>query len=332
MSEQQKRWLKRIGWGLFLFICVFPCAACAVARLPIVREYQANRLDYILGEVEPVFLAGDHLSPFLSPDGKWFFVVKHPARADGTWEAGMMDIETYNIYTLNNLSGAGAVWIDSAHFMIGPMMVRVPEMIMWQVQRRSTDPQIDSLDILAEANYLVALEGYTARGSLLVSTNPNLPYTVSVSWIGKDLAKNLAGIPHTIVPESEWDPLRDRSNTRLYSPDGKYFVSGGEYSPEEDTYHPQRPDQWKSMKHPSSIIFDAQTEKMVAMARKEGWGTTVLGWAADSSGVYLQFLPLGGDTGGFPAGSPTYKLLVPGQQPSGKTPTFVDSIQSGGPE
>ncbi len=41
------------------------------------------------------------------------------------------------------------------------------------------------------------------------------------------------------------------------------------------------------------------------MAGKKGWLVDILGWVPDSSGVYLQFGPLGGGYGFAPAGFPT---------------------------
>jgi hypothetical protein len=342
MSTPQKRWL--MGGGLLfflLFICALPSAICIylVKQLPLTSEERAqarlddaNRLDYVLGEVEPVLLAGDDWSfPNLSPDGKWLAVTK-PVRRDGSREWGIMDMETYHIYPLDISGPSGdAIWVDNHHFRPLPVMVRVPEMNTWPIERRHATSDTNILDIFAGASHVLVLEELPGLYELhppryeVVSTDPNWPYYIDIEAENEEaLAAQLADIPYTIVPESVWLPSASGANVRLYSLDGKYFVSGGEYSAEEDTYHPQSPDIAKSMIHPSSIIFDAQTEQVVAMVDKSGWRAKVLGWASDSSGVYLQFLPRGGDYGFAPAGFPTYKLLAPGQKPRDIKPIVVE--------
>jgi hypothetical protein len=139
-----------------------------------------------------------------------------------------------------------------------------------------------------------------------------------VRWQGEELDQHLAGLPHRIIPAELWRPYRDESTTRLYSPDGRYFISGGDYSAEEKIFYPQPAGAWRAMQHPNSLIFETKTGKMVAAARKYGWGSVVLGWAPDSSGVYLQFIPLRWAFGERPTSFPTYKLLTPGQNPGQK--------------
>jgi hypothetical protein len=121
MTEQHKRWLKWVGWGLLLLVCISPCISCAINQLPFMRRYYANRLDYVLGQVEPVALAGEDFgSPFLSPDGKWLAWVNTRydinTRNDNKYIIGMMDTETYQIHSLDSSVGS-AIWIDNHHFM-----------------------------------------------------------------------------------------------------------------------------------------------------------------------------------------------------------------------
>lgn len=278
-------------------------------QLPPVRRYQANRLDYVVGEVEPVFLVGEGWhSPVLSPDGTWLAVVRSGWFGTNP-ELRVTQTRTGEYHTLPLAAEASPRWIDQAHLLAGSTMVHLPDMRTWQVKRQSAGA--DALALFTGAASIVALDGRLAAGSLLISTDPRLPYVLPVSWQGQELNRRLARLPHRIIPEKLWQPYRDESSARLYSPDGRYFVSGGDYSPEEKLFYPQPAG--LSMQHPNSIIFDAQTEEMVAVARKYGWGTVVLGWAPDSSGVYLQFIPLRWEFGERPAGQPTYKLLAPGR-------------------
>lgn len=307
---------KRVGCLLLLLICVSPCLPFLFRQLPPVRHHEINRLDYVVGEVEPVFLAGDGWSsPVLSPDGKWLAVIKS-GWLQGKGELGVMDTESYELYSLPVSETASPRWIDQTHLLVGSTMIRLPDMASWQVQRRPLGT--DALAFLGRATSIVALDGRLAAGSLLVSTDPQLPYVLPVSWQGQELGQNLAGLPYRIIPAELWRPYRDESNARLYSPDGRYFISGGDYSAEEKIFYPQPAGDWSVMQHPNSLIFEAKTGKMVAVARKYGWGTVVLGWAPDSSGVYLQFIPLRWAFGERPTSFPTYKLLVPGQQPGQK--------------
>jgi len=234
-----------------------------------------------------------------------------------------MEVETYRIYPLDIPRGGG-MWIDNYHLMLVDTMVCVPEMKVWRMERLLMASGTNTLDVLAGASHVLALEGRVYQGYEVVSIDPERPYYVDVRARDEAaLAIQLGDIPYTIVPERDWKPYRDAGYSRLYSPDGKYFVSGGEYSSADDTYYPQKVDYGK-MSQPPIIMFDAKTEKMVAMADKSGWAAGVLGWASDSSGVYLHFSPMGGDYGFAPAGFPTYKLLAPGQKPSGKKPVLVN--------
>jgi hypothetical protein len=316
MTEQHKRWLKWVGWGLLLLVCISPCISCSVNQLPFMRRYYANRLDYVLGQVEPVLLAGDGVSGVdLSPDGKWLFV--NISVANDIPRPGMMNMETYQIYPLDIPQGGGPVWIDNHHYKLGLGIIRVPDMASWRLEQRDTD--VDSLDILGEAKHIFAIEKLTGWGSQLISTDPNFPYAVSVSWTGDELTANLSGIPHIILPQRVWEHSSLFYNHRIYSPDGQYFVSGvgGIYSPGDEITQPG------GSRQPLAI-FDAHTEKGVALAQKNGWSARLLGWASDSSGIYLEFGPKGAGYGGQPIGLPVYKLLVPGQEPSGKKPIVVE--------
>jgi hypothetical protein len=331
--RKRKQRVLWVGSLLSVLACGLACAICVMSDpLTRLRQYQeqaaldyANRLDNVLGEVEPVFLAEDQRSfPNLSPDGKWMAVTELE-RLD-MW---MMDMESYRLYNLGDVVGGTWFWLDDSHYFTSREIVRVPDLSIWPVESLSLRENPEALAHFVGIERVLAVEGAVTGAYVVVSTDPKYPYTVDVRADNEtELATRLGNIPYTIVPESVWRPSMSHSNMRVYSPDGKYFVSGGEYSEEEDTYHPQR--KWagdyggNGMTHPSSIIFDAQTEEVSAMALKDGWGTYVLGWAPDSSGVYLQFIPLRSGYSPPPAGFPTYKLLVPGQKPSGKKPIVVE--------
>lgn len=113
MTEQHKRWLKWSGWGLLLLVCISLCISCAINQLPFMRRYYANRLDYVLGQVEPVLLAGDGVSGVdLSPDGKWLFV--NIPVANDILRPGMMNMDTYQIYPLDVPQGGSYARLEKS--------------------------------------------------------------------------------------------------------------------------------------------------------------------------------------------------------------------------
>jgi hypothetical protein len=94
------------------------------------RRYYANRLDYVLGQVESVLLAGSSVRGVdSSPDGKWLFV-DIPV-ADDIPRPGMMNMDTYQIYPLDVPQGGGPVWIDNHHYKLGSRIIRVSDMFTW---------------------------------------------------------------------------------------------------------------------------------------------------------------------------------------------------------
>lgn len=232
-------------------------------------------------------------------------------------------METYQIYTLDASLGGGPAWVDNHHYKTGSTLIRVPDMMIWYL-KPYLEPNENALAALDKVNHIFVIEELIPNGYVLVSTDPQVPYVVQAHWNKEELVAKLAKIPHTIVPKKVWVPNLMLENERVYSPDGKYFVSGVsiEYSPGDKIFYPH------GFRQPLAI-FEAGTEKGVALAQKNGWDAILLGWASDSSGVYLQFRPSGAGYGPLPAGLPTYKLLVPGQKPRGKKPIFVEGKPPG---
>lgn len=291
-----------------LFICTLPCLLWVVNQLPFVQQYYANRLDDVLGEVEPVFLAGDNVGNFfLSPDGKWLYLATPYPSNDA--KPAMMNMETYQTYTLDAPLGGGPAWIDDHHFHTGAAIIRVPDLTVWYL-KPYFEPDKNALATLAQAKRIFAMEELIANGYWLISTDPKAPYMVAAHWTREELEANLAGLPYTIVPRKIWALGTGLPDEKFYSPDGRYYLTNASFRGNNS---------WRPL-----AIFDATIGKEVAIAEKRGWDGIFLGWATDSSGVYLQFRPAGAGYAGQPAGFPVYKLLVPGQHPSGKTPTFVE--------
>ncbi|MFQ6102456.1 MAG: hypothetical protein ACE5OS_14685, partial [Anaerolineae bacterium] len=265
-----------------------------------------NRLDDVLGEVEPVVLAEREpmLASPVSPDGKWMLVLLQ--------ESGpvlAIDLEHNQEYQVLPDGGSFGLWLNENYAAFrGGMMLHVPSLEVWRLESRHPDP--DSLDKLAGAAHIYALDNFTGGGSVLVTTDPNLPYEISVNWDGAELEEHLSGIPHTIVQGSGlfFDPTE-----RHYSPDGRYYVG-------------PRP-VWKPFTDKSDTllaIYDAETDEEVAHAFKWYWYSQLRGWAHDSSGAYFIYKPRGVDADVLHPRHPIYKLLVPGATPRG-TPVPVDT-------
>ncbi|MFQ6102506.1 MAG: hypothetical protein ACE5OS_14935, partial [Anaerolineae bacterium] len=112
--------------------------------------------------------------------------------------------------------------------------------------------------------------------------------------------EQLSDTPHEIVRGTTYVD----SYERTYSPDGRYYV----YTPISDR----------------TAIYDAQTDEIVTYAYKRMWRGGALGWAYDSSGVYVIYFGATVDEGAANPYHPIYKWLVPGATPRG-TPIPVST-------
>ena len=299
---------------------------CGIGYNVPVNPYPSeNRVDDILGEVEPVVLAerGPGLSSKVSPNGRWLIV--NLENVQGNMDQLIaIDLEHNREYQIaEGLWARGLVWLDDNHAVIdvasGPVVFRASDRTVWSLENQM--PRPDSLGGLGGADFIYAIEELRGGGSCLVTTDPDFPYLVAVNWEGAELEENLSGIPHTIIQTGlVFDP-----DARYYSPDGRYYIAERSFR-----------DPGSFMTHGQEAMFDAATEKEVAHAYKHYWATYFLGWAYDSSGAYFMFQPRGADADILHPRHPIYKLLVPGATPRGTpvpmytpTPTRDSSVPPG---
>ncbi|MCR4407941.1 MAG: hypothetical protein NUW24_13660 [Anaerolineae bacterium] len=300
----------RRGWvWVALTLAVGTGLGCGIGYNVPANPYPGeNRLDDVLGEVEPIVLAErEPMAASLSPDGKWMLVL---IRETGPVLA--IDLEHNQEYEILSDGGTTARWLDDNHaFLRRGIILRVPDIEMWQVERLSfPDPAPTDIDVLRDAKFVYVLVGWPSSVPVLVTADPSVPYEVAVNWSVEEVEAHLAGIPHTIIQAGG---LLFDYNSRHYSPDGQYYVAPRPVNVPGD-----------SLDYPLIAMFDAATEKEVAHAFKWGWHGDFRGWAYDNSGAYFIYKPWGVDADVLHPRHPIYKLLVPGATPRG-TPVPVST-------
>jgi len=306
-SRTDRRW----AWVMLagLAVACGPCNCLNIGYNVPANPYPGeNRLDDVLGEVEPIVLAErEPMAASLSPDGKWMLVL---IRETGPVLA--IDLEHNQEYEILSDGGTTARWLDDNHaFLRRGIILRVPDIEMWQVERLSfPDPAPTDIDVLRDAKFVYVLVGWPSSVPVLVTADPSVPYEVAVNWSVEEVEAHLAGIPHTIIQAGG---LPFDYNSRHYSPDGQYYVAPRPVNVPGD-----------SLDYPLIAMFDAATEKEVAHAFKWGWHGDFRGWAYDNSGAYFIYKPWGVDADVLHPRHPIYKLLVPGATPRG-TPVPVST-------
>jgi hypothetical protein len=264
--------------------------------IPGGRTWYQEHLDAVLGEAELIVGAKyGVLAAKVSPDGRWLMARLNEGQPK---RAILVNLETRELYRLDKKAGE-IQWLDNNHVYIGEIL-RVPDLVWWPLENRN--PDVDSLDALVGADHIFAMD----KGSWtrLVTVDPDLPYAISVNWDGEELETHLANIPHTIHCLSSKCPVgipQPGNQERYDSPDGNYYV--------ERARHPNERYQTES---PEPVIFNSQTGERVAHIYKWEDGVRTLGWAGDTSGVYLEIVPRGEFFNQEREAHPIYKLLVPG--------------------
>ncbi len=299
---------RRRGWGVLLSLTGLSVALSGCVRVGPSPNYDYNRLDLTLGQLELVVPAEDRIGARLSPDGRWL-VVGYPGRGTPGDNCRLIDLERNQYY--ENV-GCGSVWVDSEHLVEYDHILRVPDMARWELRETGTRYQTDgSIGELERASHIYAVDGIDSV-YWLMSTDPALPYYVmsgfnagGSDFVNKDLEMFLEDRPHTIIRRSSSFGYAEPA----YSPDGQYYVKA---RPFEDP-------SGLGGKFPAMFSADGQE---VGYGYKYVWSTYFLGWAYDSSGAYFLYRPHTPDGDALYSKWPLYKILVPGATPRG-TPVPV---------
>jgi hypothetical protein len=276
------------------------------------RGYNYNELDVVQGELELVVPAEQRfVTTSMSSDGRWLFFISE--RKDdpklGHYRHTLIDLEENKRYNLGNEPGR-RFWIDHEHLAGNGVMLRVTDMVSWPLERVEQPPY--SLGVLAGADHIYAREG--SGSYFFVTTDPALPYWMSTEFKAsagvdnEELAAFLADRPHTIIRRN----TSYGTSERAYSPDGRYYLASG---PFDDPTH--------NLQQSGPVIYDATTDEPVTFAYKNGWAYYPLGWASDSSGIYVRYSPRSSSGDLLYNRHPIYKLLVPGATPSHTTPVLI---------
>jgi hypothetical protein len=276
------------------------------------RGYNYNELDVVQGELELVVPAEQRfVTTSMSSDGRWLFFISE--RKDdpklGHYRHTLIDLEENKRYNLGNEPGR-RFWIDHEHLAGNGVMLRVTDMVSWPLERVEQPPY--SLGVLAGADHIYAREG--SGSYFFVTTDPALPYWMSTEFKAsagvdnEELAAFLADRPHTIIRRN----TSYGTSERAYSPDGRYYLASG---PFDDPTH--------NLQQSGPVIYDATTDEPVTFAYKNGWAYYPLGWASDSSGIYVRYSPRSSSGDLLYNRHPIYKLLVPGATPSYTTPVLI---------
>jgi hypothetical protein len=299
------RWLSVITTGIVVSILSLT-SSCI--RIGPSSSYDYNKLDLVLGQVELVVPAeAEPGGAILSPDGRWLVIGYGNDEQQGS-RYSLIDLEHNRSYERFDPGGSAWMWLDNEHIAIGYSILRVSDMTRWELHR--IEPPSGSLGELAAAEHIYAVDMGTTYW--LMTADPALPYAIRTSFDTAPMITDptppearvdefLADKPHTIITRN---PAYAHSEP-AYSPDGKYYFKDGPFE-EPGSKYPQA----------GRIMYDVN-DRAVAYGYKYVWNTIFLGWAYDSSGAYLLYLPR------TPAGDalyrkwPIYKVLVPGAQPRG---------------
>jgi len=156
-SRTDRRWAWVILAGLA--VACGPCSCCGIGYNVPAHPYPGeNRIDDVLGEIEPVVLAErEPMAASVSPDGKWMLVLLQ--------ESGpvlAIDLEHNQEYEILADRGTSSRWLDNNHaFLSCGIVLRVPDMEMWQVERLSFDKDTAlSINVLRDASFVYVLEGW----------------------------------------------------------------------------------------------------------------------------------------------------------------------------
>jgi len=298
---------RRYGYRLWLFAGLGTAvllSGCRPARDPAA-------LDQAMGDMVLVFPAQQRfVHAEMSPDGRWLFTATEEYGDE--WGDGyhhrLFDLENNLQYELGQTPGFVRRWVDEKHLVGAGEVIRVSDMKRWPLQ--SIKPPPGSLGALEKASHIYAVDGFGCCYAF-VSTDPDLPYSMATDFgasagvVNEKLKAFLSDRPHTIVMRD----VRYGSSEKAYSPDGRYYLKDGGFDDPK----------FKGMQS-GPVMFDAATDERVAYAYKSGYSAYPLGWAADSSGIYVRFEPrmsMGQYLNHF-----IYKLLVPGAEKE-EPPTFT---------
>ena len=264
---------------------------------PEERYARLNELTEVVGEVDLIMGAEREAgSAKISPDGRWLLVKLMHRDREWISAHGGTGTEWVLVDLVNNveyalpLHGSTARWLRDDLFALkgAPYhLVHVPDLKITPLEKR------EDFEVLEGADIIYALPTFGVGGTTLVTNDPRYPYWVLA---GPELGTWLESVPSQIVYADKGpDP-----KAKTYSPDGRYYLTRSVY------------------------IYDAQTDELVAYCNKKGWVGSDLGWAADSSGVIIQWHGGSVDEAAANPENPIYKLLVPGATPRG-TPVPVST-------
>jgi hypothetical protein len=258
-----------------------------------------NRLSELIGQAEVFLPAGGEVAAGeLSPDGHWLL-----AGSRQGWV--LIDLATGAQRVLEAPESSGG-WVTEEYFAIGRHLFHVPDL---QVRVLEGHTGKESLSLFQGAESVYVLPGL---GFVVLSTDPAYPYWVSLvgGWKGLEA---LGDIPYTVVLSQNERSLPWQKEA-LLSPDGRYYALNR--SPRD------LPTGNANM---GVTLFDAATKEIVAMAYKEAWVMELLGWAHDSSGVYIRYYVSNPDGNVLYPEAVTIKLLAP-DAPLRGTPVPVATL------
>ena len=300
---------KRRAWGTFwsLFGLTILLASCMTYGPS--SDYDYNRLDLTGGDLELVISAEQGVtSADLSPDGRWLAMAHYPELRPGKLTLSFVNLEERKIY--NSVSGETlGQWLDNEHYRTRTSMIRVSDMVQWELER--IDPPKGSLGLLEGADHIYAVDGFASTYSL-TSTDPAFPYVMHSKVTNAETELLLAGKPYTILDHNMYV---GNSKYPIYSPDGQYYV-----------LHQNFDDPTHKIPSPGGTIY-ARDGQEIGYGYKYGWNTIFLGWAHDGSGAYFRYHPRTPDGDVLYRKYPIYKVLLPGaekQEPLNFVPAVTE--------
>ena len=294
----EKRGRRRVF--VLLAILGMSSVMLACGRMSDERRYaRINKLTDVLGEVE--LIVGAERQPsyaLLSPGGKWLAVELGPDHTDWLF----VNLATGDIKKLEQPI-RGVQWINdeycAARYSTKSYLIHLPDLAVTRLV------QTDTIETIKGAEDVYVLWRLGARNeNAVLTTDPEFPYIVLDYFTQEEIEQRLGNTLYEIV---SWDTYIDPTE-RVYAPHGRYYLYaiGGR----------------------RTAIYDAQTDEEVAHAYKRLWNHQELGWAYDSSGVYVIYFGATVDEGAANPYHPIYKWLVPGATPRGTPALSTDSGQA----
>jgi hypothetical protein len=304
-------------WGMpFVVLALLGCCAAAIWYLPFFSFLWVDRLSYVQGQVE-VLAHGNEgwKAAHLSPNGRRMVLLPADGLRD-QHEPLVLDLSTGQRWPVH-IDIQDMAWLNDTQFLVLDAhtnefaIINAVDTTMLSAQL-IPDEQYEQPNAFAriladwrQAQRVYVLFTFVQAGYTIVTEVPGRPALVYRSFhdtLDTNVQALIDQVAHVDVPQPGWHWVRGTGD-QVVSPDGRWYT----------TFQGTR----RGNVNASALIY-TRAGQLVAEGYKAGWDPIVLGWAYDSSGVYVQFSPSGDAASMLQPARPIFKLSPPSPgQPSG---------------